>query len=297
MTKIMVTGVSVVDFIFQLEAMPMEAEKFRAKDVSISGGGVAANAAVAIARLGGEATLVSRLGKDEIGGIIKNQFLNEGIKTNHIKECEGCRSSFSSVYVDKFGERQIVNYRDPKLPENASWINKIEEHDAYLADTRWIGGAIETLKIARYFNRPGVLDAEDKVTEEALNLASHIAFSEFGLKNFTKENNLQTGLQKVRSLTDSWLCVTSGEKGVFFFKEDEVINVPPPKVIVKDTLGAGDVWHGAFALSLSEGSDEFAAVEFANSVASLKCTIFGGRDSFPTREQVSDFIVEQRICS
>ncbi|MED5532210.1 MAG: PfkB family carbohydrate kinase [Pseudomonadota bacterium] len=297
MTKIMVTGVSVVDFIFQLEAMPMEAEKFRAKDVSISGGGVAANAAVAINRLGGEVTLVSRLGKDEIGGIIKNQFLNEGIKINHIKECEGYRSSFSSVYVDKFGERQIVNYRDPKLPENASWINKIEEHDVYLADTRWIGGAIETLKIAKYFNRPGVLDAEDKVTEEALNLASHVAFSEFGLKNFTKENNLQTGLQKVRSLTDSWLCVTSGQKGVFLFKEDEVINVPPPKVIVKDTLGAGDVWHGAFALSLSEGSDEFAAVEFANSVASLKCTIFGGRDSFPTREQVSDFIVEQRICS
>ena len=45
---------------------------------------------------------------------------------DNIKEFEGVRSSFSSVYVDKSGERQIVNYRDPNLPEDASWMNAID---------------------------------------------------------------------------------------------------------------------------------------------------------------------------
>ncbi len=297
MSRVMVTGVAVVDFIFQLDSIPKEAEKFRAKEVSISGGGVAANAAVAISRLGGQVTLVSRLGEDEIGNIIKNQFLNEGLKVDHIKEFVGKRSSFSSVYIDKFGDRQIVNYRDSKLPEDASWIKRIEEHEIYLADTRWISGAIETLKIARSFNRPGVLDAEDTVTEEVIKLASHIAFSEHGLKNFTGEIDLEKALKKIRKMTNSWICVTAGGKGVFILQDDKLLNIPAPKVKVKDTLGAGDVWHGAFTLSLSEGNKELEAVEFANAVASLKCTVFGGRDSFPSRRQVLDFNREGFLCN
>ena len=52
MSKVMITGVAVVDFIFQIETMPKEPEKYRAQEAAISGGGIAANAAVAISRLG-----------------------------------------------------------------------------------------------------------------------------------------------------------------------------------------------------------------------------------------------------
>ena len=297
MSNILVTGVAVLDFIFQLDAMPLEAEKYRANDVSISGGGVAANAAVAISKLGGQVTLVSRLGKDEIGNIIKNQFYNERVNINYLREFVDCRSSFSSVYIDELGERQIVNYRDENLPEDATWIKNIAEHSVYLADTRWNLGAIETLKVAKIFNKPGILDAEDTVTEQAIKLASHIAFSEHGLRAFTKEKNLQKALGKISQITDAWICVTCGEKGVFVYKNNDIKNIPAPKVDVKDTLGAGDVWHGAFSLSLSEGNNELDSVEFANSVASLKCSFFGGRNSFPNRDQVTDFIKEQKKCN
>ena len=129
MSNILVTGVAVIDFIFQLDVMPLEAEKYRANDVSISEGGVAANAAVAISKLGGQVTLVSRLGKDEIGNIIKNQFYNERVNINYLREFVDCRSSFSSVYIDELGERQIVNYRDENLPEDATWIKNIGDQD------------------------------------------------------------------------------------------------------------------------------------------------------------------------
>ena len=77
MKKILISGVSVIDFIFQVESIPTTYEKYRAKNASISGGGVAANAAVAIAKLNGNPSLVSRLGNDEIGLMIKNGLLKE----------------------------------------------------------------------------------------------------------------------------------------------------------------------------------------------------------------------------
>ena len=131
----------------------------------------------------GKPTLVSRIGKDEIGGIIKNQLIREGVQIDKMKEYKDNRSSFSSVYIDKNGDRQIVNYRDPLLPEDATWISDIEEHQVYLADTRWVRGAIETMKIAKKYKRPGILDAEDTVSAEAIKIASHVAFSFYGLKN------------------------------------------------------------------------------------------------------------------
>ncbi len=67
MKKVLITGVSVIDFIFQIDEIPNNFEKYRANNASISGGGVAANAAVAIAKLNGKPSLVSRIGKDEIG--------------------------------------------------------------------------------------------------------------------------------------------------------------------------------------------------------------------------------------
>ena len=71
-----------------------------------------------------------------------------------------------------------------------------------------------------------------------------------------------------------------------------MINIPTKKVLVKDTLGAGDVWHGAFTLSLAEDNNEINAIKFANSAATLKCCVFGGRHGFPNREELKKFIME-----
>ena len=81
----------------------------------------------------------------------------------------------------------------------------------------------------------------------------------------------------------------------FFFQDNVLKNIATPKVDVKETLGAGDVWHGAFALSLGEGKKELDAVRFANTVASLKCAGFGGRGSFPSRQETEEFLRGQEL--
>ena len=89
-----------------------------------------------------------------------------------------------------------------------------------------------------------------------------------------------------------WVCATDGAAGTFWTDGGPVKNITSPNIEVVDTLGAGDVWHGVFALMLAEGMKEEEAVLRANAAAALKCTQFGGRDGTPNRAQTDHFLKE-----
>jgi sulfofructose kinase len=294
MATILIAGVAVVDFVFLLDEMPMRAEKHRAKDAAIVGGGCAANAAVAVSRLGGKARLAARLGDDPVGAMIVADLEAEGVDCTLARRFPGGRSSFSSVFVDAAGERQIVNFRDGDLSFDAGWLEQAMpgDFDAALADTRWPQGAAALLSAARALSRPGVLDAEPPIAEatEALQVASHVAFSAQGLREFVGIDNLEKALADAVKHTRAWLCVTDGPREVIYLDEGAVRRIPAFEVKVVDTLGAGDIWHGAFALALGEGKREAEAARFANAAAAIKCMRFGGRTGTPARHEVEQFM-------
>jgi len=66
----------------------------------------------------------------------------------------------------------------------------------------------------------------------------------------------------------------------------EICQERPPRIKAVDTLAAGDVFHGAFVLGLTEGMPVRQLIRFANAAAALKCTVFGGRAGTPSRDQV-----------
>lgn len=296
MACILLAGVAVIDFVFMLDRLPRAAEKYRARDAAIVGGGCAANAAVAVARLGGHAALAARIGADTVGDLIVEGLEAEGVDCSRVRRFGGRRSSFSSVYIDADGERQIVNFRDNALSFDADWLGETlpTTFDAALGDTRWPQGSAEVLRKARAIGVPGVLDAEAPIAEarEALHAASHIAFSRQGLRDLCGELDTASALEQVASETGAWVCVTDGAVGVTCLSDGRLVHVPAFAVDAVDTLGAGDVWHGAFALALGEGTEELAAVRFANAVAAIKCTRFGGRTGIPPRDEVERFLAE-----
>ena len=220
---------------------------------------------------------------------------------NLVRRFEGRRSSFSSVFIDRNGERQIVNYRDHDLPMDAGWLEAAlpADFDACLADSRWPDGAAALMRAARARGVPGVLDAEAPVreAEEALHLASHIAFSAQGLRDWAGHEDLDRALADIGAETGSFVSVTDGENGVRWRHGDASGFEPAFAVAVLDTLGAGDVWHGAFALGLGEGASASAAIRFANAVAAIKCTRINGRAGYPTRSETENFMKEARSCS
>jgi sugar/nucleoside kinase (ribokinase family) len=81
------------------------------------------------------------------------------------------------------------------------------------------------------------------------------------------------------------LIVTDGKHGAYYFDGESLIRMHPPKVLARDTTGAGDNFHGAFALAISRGFDLHDAVRFSTAVASLTCREYGGREGIPDYEE------------
>jgi sugar/nucleoside kinase (ribokinase family) len=86
--------------------------------------------------------------------------------------------------------------------------------------------------------------------------------------------------------TPSFLAVTQGPRDVLWRDGAALRKSPVFAVQAIDTLGAGDVFHGAFALALAEGRDVVAALRFAAAAAGLKCTRLGGSMAAPRRAEV-----------
>lgn len=289
MSRVLVVGVAVADYVFYLDEFPSEAAKYRAKDAVVVGGGCAANAAVAIARLGGEALLAARLGGDGVGDAILADLQAEGVDIG-LCDRSGARSSYSSVMVDASGERQIVNFRGSGLNPSTGFFADAPQVGAILADTRWTDGAGAAMAMAKARGVPGVLDIEAPAEPDGFADASHLAFSVQGLAAFYPDLEPQAAIAKAQQDYGGWVCVTMGPDGVLFCSDDGMGSIGGFSVDAVDTLGAGDIWHGAFALALAEGQDEGQAVRFANAVAALKCTRKGGRAGSPTRAETEHFM-------
>ena len=285
MLPILVCGLAVVDFVFDVQGFPDAPRKFHARNARVAAGGCAGVAAAAIHRLGGKARIAARVGDDEIGSITVRQLQSAGIDTGLVVRSEGGHSAFSSVYVDGSGERQIVAFHGSGLTRNLGSAD-LGTAGAILADTRWPAASVAALQHARQLRVPGVLDGEAPVPDRLTALASHVAFSAQGLTSYTGIASIPEAMDIARRRIDGWTCVTDGARGTFFFDGESLRQILPPRVDADDTLGAGDVWHGAFTLRLSEGAAEEIAVRFANAAAALYCTRAGRRDGGPTRNKV-----------
>jgi len=296
MTRVLVCGLVTADCLFELPAIPVRAEKYRADNAQIVCGGGGANAAVAIARLQGEAVLLGRVGDDLLGNFSVSQLQRAAVDVSQLQRVSGARTAFSSVIVDAHGERQVVNYRGAGFNEGATLAAIDGHYQSVLVDARWPRAALHALRYAQAQGVPAVVDAEAPVLVDALSLATHIAFSRQGLHQYAGTDELAPALRQAAHQSAAWVCVTDGPNGVYLLEQDELLHVPAFTVQAVDTLGAGDVWHGAFTLQLARGVAETQAVVFANAVAALKCMQRGGGFVSPQLHVVEQFIKTARTC-
>src|SRR5258705_6650364 len=140
MKRIICVGHSALDRVFRIDAFPPVPSKIRALEHIESGGGMAANTAVTIAKLGGKAELWSRIGDDDVGVKIRAGLKAAGVDARHVQMFEDGRSSTSATIVDSRGERLIVGARDINMPSGTSWLplERVSGADAVIADVRWL---------------------------------------------------------------------------------------------------------------------------------------------------------------
>jgi len=300
--KVLATGIITVDQIFGVDALPDHEGKYLAHSFTEIGGGVAANAAVTVARLGGTSLVAGCVGDDVAGDRAIAELRRLGIDVTRVNRIAGTTTPITAAIIDRAGGRMVVNHVSPDLYRDADPrpAGTIDGVDAVVVDCRWPAGSIATLRAARAAGIPAIVDVDRPLTNDAepiLELGTHLVFSRDALCATAKIVQPVLALRTLRSRTSAWVAVTEGAHGVSWLDDEGLRHRSAFRVDVVDTLGAGDVFHGAFALALAEGSDEESAIAFGAAAAALKCTRSGGRAGIPVRTEVEELLnAEGALC-
>ncbi|MDB6002382.1 MAG: PfkB domain protein [Rhizobacter sp.] len=285
--RLVCLGLSAFDVTWQVDTLPSGGGKTRATGLREGGGGMAANAATAAARLGAQVQFWGRAGQDSAGQAMHAQLAALGVDVSQFRLFEGARSSVSGIVVDGRGERMIVNFRGADLPADAQWLplERLAEVDAVLADPRWPEGALALFQAARERGVPTVLDgdvADAAIFDLLLPHTDEAVFSEPGLAGYASEcAAVEDQLRFALSRGARRAAVTLGERGLAWADASGIHTLPAFDVHVVDTTGAGDVFHGALAFAAGARWDVRRAFRFSSAVAALKCTRPGGREGVP----------------
>ena len=291
-------GLPVRDLTFRVN-VPARGSKENATHFDEICGGNALNAAIGIVRLGGRASICGPMGdsQETSSRYIFDKMAQEGIETNHLIHMPDLVTPISAIMIDDTGERTIVTFRDPEL-----WKVKLpptelllEDCAAILTESRCAPFCTELCAEAVKRGIPVVVDVDRAMSmrEGLLTASSHLVFSSEPLQQTADVTDDGQALQKLAKLTPSFLAGTRGPQGTIWLNEkgglEETAAFPVHTV---DTLGAGDVFHGAFALAITEKQELRQALRFASAAAALKCTRFGGAYAAPQRTEVEAFLGE-----
>jgi sulfofructose kinase len=298
MASVICVGTVVYDQVFWVPAIPSTPVKVLASAHGVFGGGLAATAAIAVASLGGRSSFLGRVGRDVAGDVLCGLLAEAGVDVDGLHRIEGGQTATSALLVDPSGERLLAAFPG-RLDSRADWLplDRVVVSDAVLCDIRWPEGAIAAVRAAQQGGIPTVLDADlapSDAVSTLVGLVEHVIFSERGLTAYTGLQDLSVALQRVREETRATLGVTRGRDGVLLLQGDRLETIAGHRVAVQDTNGAGDVFHGAYALAVAEGLSAREAASFANAAAAVKCSLARGWHGMPRRPAVTHLIKDAR---
>jgi sulfofructose kinase len=298
--RILCTGIIVLDEVFRVDEFPQADGKVQAKGFFVVNGGCAANAAVAIARLGGRAALAGPLGgpegEDANGDRVLKALARDNVDCSFCQRIDGLATALSAIFMNARGDRTIVTYRDERIAATRPLDAKaaVANADAVLADNRYPDFVQPICEAARARGIAVVLDGDRPTVEDdpLFGLASHIIFSSECLRETTGIADLGAALQRIARRTAAFLAVSNGPDDIIYLDNGALRRLPVFRIDAVDTLGAGDAFHGGFALALAEGQSEVAAMRFGAAAAGLKCSRLGGSAGAPTRPEVEKFLAQ-----
>ena len=284
---VLCVGYACMDINFHAPHHPASDEKVRASSMHNCGGGPASNAAVAIARLGGCAAFAGYLGNDAFGEAHLREFAQDGVQSQCIYRGEG-PTPVAAVTIKPNGERSIVDYRAPsaQVPEDSITLAELPAR-VLLVDGHQPLLSAKLVDEARSLGIPSVLDAGsiNDGTMILYNKVDYLITSEKFACQFSGEDNPRTALAALDGAAP-FIAVTWGADGVYWQDDEGQHHMPAFDIEAVDTTGAGDAFHGAFALGLAEKLDLKSNLRRACATAALTCLKVGARSALPNKARV-----------
>jgi len=302
MKSISILGVFVADLCFIGDRIPSKGQTILGKKHLVGPGGKGSNQAIAAARLNGEVSFITKVGKDSHSEMAFNLYKEAGVKTHSIIQDEKLFTGVAGIMIDKDGNNAI------------NVVSGAAEH--LVAED--IDNKIETIKNSKIFLTQ--METPDEITIYALKKAKEhkcitilnpaparkIDEDNFKLIDFFTPNeteaefylnkNLKTD-KDIKNAAKEFLkkgiknvIITLGEKGIYFANRDEnfFLEAYKLKKAVIDTTGAGDAFNGAFAVGLANDLDIKDALIFANKVAGISTTRLGAAASMPFAKELEN---------
>lgn len=251
-------------------SLPIEDTKISIRDFSLSVGGPAANAAIAYAKLGAEAYLITKIGDSAEGILLKSKLkeLNVRVIDLDANNKEGnCNISFVYINQQK-GTRTIFSGQTP--PSDAFMVDfedVIKKADFVLYDGNLPQAEAKMIRYIEYYDKDLVIDAGSYKAgfPECFYRATTVISSE---KFEDKNGNDVFALQKKYGFRYS--AKTRGGDSIIYNNDFDLTEIELLNIRAVDTLGAGDVIHGAFCYFFYVKKLPFAeALEMASRVATL----------------------------
>jgi sulfofructose kinase len=244
-----------------------------------------------VARLGGQAAFAGYLGRDHFGGLHLEELRSEGVIDGLIIRGKS-PTPLSTILVKPDGKRTVVTYKagTPALGPGQIDFRRVrpkailfDGHEPIISvpiATETLTGGIVTVLDAGSVH-PG--------TVQLTPLCSHVIASEKFARDFCKEKDPHAAVRILAGICPV-AVVTLGDRGLVWATSNACGEIRAFPVEAIDTTGAGDIFHGAFALRTAMGDDLPSALRYAGAAAALGCTTMGARPGIPLKEHVDGFL-------
>ncbi|GLY67333.1 ribokinase [Amycolatopsis taiwanensis] len=271
--RVVLAGLCTVDVVQRVAELPGPGEKVQSLSVDVAAGGPATNAAVTVAALGGSPLLLTALGAHPLAELARADLAACGVEVVDVAPESQVAPAISAVAVrDRDGERTVVSRNAGNVsipqPRPEDYLGTGTCVSAVLVDGHHPELALAVAGWARDRRIPVVLDAGSwkPVLDDLLPLVDTAACSA----------HFRPPGPGLRDRGVPTVIVTAGPDPVRWWTAEASGAVPVPRTGARDTLGAGDVWHGA--LAYGTGHLELPElIRFANEVAAERVRHVGPR--------------------
>jgi ribokinase len=307
-TNILVVGSINMDMVVRAPHMPVPGETVLGKGFVTSPGGKGANQAVAVARLGGQCTMLARVGRDAFGETLLEGMKAEGIACDHVLVTENAPTGVALIIVDGNGENSIVvasgaNYQ--LTPDDVfSCAEAFGEADAVVLQLELPLPTVRAaMDLARRHRCRIILDPAPapqcmppRFCEVDI-LTPNVTEAEMitGTKTGEERADRNIGLDLVARGAKAAVLKLGSRGSLVVTGDGQFERVPAFKVDIVDTTAAGDAFTAALAVATAGGKPLGEAARFANAAGALACTRLGAQAAMPTAIEVQMLIADQPL--
>ena len=292
-------GQACVDYLGRLPFFPPEDGKVELHELHTSCGGPASTSLVALARLGVASAFLGAVGDDAFGRRIVANLADVGVDTRGLRIRTGCTSQFAFIAVTGQEARRTVFWHRgsaPHLDVAEVDLGLFPAAEILHLDGLMIAASIAAARQARARGMRVVLDA-GTLREGSRELLRHvdvlIASETFAAPLLGPEAPVREALEVLHALGPPEVVITLGPEGSIGLGEQGIHRQAAFTVPVKDTTGAGDVYHGGYLYGLLQNWNMPRCMRFASAVAALKCTRMGAQAGAPDLAAVESLLKNQ----